>query len=221
MTRVAPELVDTVAHGWEGGPVALAASAGVLAIALANTWYADTEAREALQSMRSVLAVLGGAALWAAFWAIFNRIFAGRLRYGRHLFIVACALAAAFVWEEASEVVAYALSAESIAGFNAIGGYLILGVAVYHHLAAIRPHRLRFARQLAATLVIALVGFSLVQNQINSRRFADDLYMSALKPPILRLAGETPSSTFFDDARRLKAVVDRERKDLPGEDELD
>jgi hypothetical protein len=218
---VAPELPDTVAHGWDGAPATLAALVGVLTVALINTWHANTEATEALQSMRTVLAVLGGAALWASFWAIFNRIFAGRLRFGRHLLIVACALAAGLAWEEASETVAYALSLAPLAGFNAIGGYIILGVAIYYHLAAIRPLRARFARQLAITAVLALVGFSLVQNQIGSRRLGDDLYLSALKPPAVRLVSDTASGAFFDDARRLKSVVDRERKDLPGDDEAD
>lgn len=218
---VAAELEDTVAHGWEGAPLAFAAMAGVFAIALVTTWVGDTEGREWLQSLRTVLTVVGGAALWAGVWAIFNRIFAQRLRFGRHLFIVACALIAAFIWEEVTELVAYALSFESLSAYNAIGGYAILAVAVYYHLTAIRPHRQRFARQLAVVGALALVTFSLVQNHINTHRLADELYLSALRPPIFRVVGDTASATFFEDAKRLKRRADDERKDEPGEDEGD
>jgi hypothetical protein len=40
-----------------------------------------------------------------------------------------------------------------------------------------------------------------------------ELYVSALAPPLLRVASPVPTSRFIDDARNLKATLDARVKD--------
>ena len=82
---------------------------------------------------------------------------------------------------------------------------------VYFHLLTISPgHTRRFA--LASILVSVLgSGMMLVFNYQTGGHFADELYMSELLPPSLRLSSDKPVAKFLADAAKMKVRLDAER----------
>jgi pSer/pThr/pTyr-binding forkhead associated (FHA) protein len=214
---VGPELVDTTSHYWEGGPPAVAAMLAVVLVGAFNIWATDTEGKEPLEYLSTLLALVAAGVTWATVWALLNRIFGGRLRFGRHLFIGASGFVVALLWQELAELVAYSFSVETLSRFDSLFAPVIFAVILRYHLATIRPHALRFARAAAVSVAVVLIGVALVQNQISQRRLADELYMTGLKPPVWRIVGERSSADFFEAAKAAKPRVDTARRDMPGQ----
>jgi len=124
------------------------------------------------------------------------------------------------VWELASNMVAYSLSLETLTRYGRHMFIVIVCCMIYFHLCTIKPqHPRRFA---VTSVVLAILGSALVllsNLQLNGR-LADELYMSELSPPVLRLAPDHTTESFFKDAAALKAGADAERgKGSKGDDD--
>jgi hypothetical protein len=79
---------------------------------------------------------------------------------------------------------------------------------VLAHLTLILPARRRLLASVMAATFIAGVALYLTRNyQVQDRMF-DELYVTALPPPVLRLAPTVETPRFIDEARRLKGVLD-------------
>ena len=219
---VAPEQSDTTMHNWEGLRPAMAGLAMIGASAAFSNWLGDAESFDPISYLMIVAYALAGGLVWASIWAVANRLFGHVARFGRHLFIIGCGLLAMEAWELASSVVAYALSLEVLTRYGRHMFIVIVCCMIYYHLCTINPqHRRRFA---LASVVLAIVGSTLIllsNLQINGR-LSDELYMSVIYPPALRLSPDHATDAFFNDAAGLKNAVDAERgKAAKGGDEDD
>lgn len=212
---VPAELLDTTSHGWEGALPGLIAVGAVVTVTAIATWIGDAEDKEPLQYIMAVFGYLGGALLWATFWSILNRIFGGRVRFGRHLFIAACGVVAGACWRELAETLAFAFSWETLSRFDSLGDLAVVGGVVYHHILTIRPQARGFARGAASGLTVVAAAVALAQSQVSHHRLADELYLTSLKPPSLRLSRDLPSAEFFASTGAAKAAVDRARRENP------
>ena len=219
---VAPELSDTTMHNWEGLRPAMTGLAMIGASAAFSNWLGDAEAFDPISYLMVIASALGAGLVWAAIWAVANRLFGLTARFGRHLFIIGCGLLAMEVWELGSNVAAYALSLEVLTRYGRHMFIVIVCAMIYYHLRTIKPqHPRRFG---LVAVVLAILGSTLIllSNLQISGRLADEAYMSAIYPPALRLSPNHTTEAFFRDAAGLQRAVDAERgKAAKGADEDD
>lgn len=213
---VAPALRDTTHHGWEGWPPALAGLLLTVGLTLLATWFSDTEKFDALRYVAALVPMLATGALWCGLWSFANRLFGGHARFGRHLFIFGCGLAAVYLWTMVGNTLAYAFSQEFLTRYASHVGMMILAGIVFFHLLTISPrHPRRFGVMVGLFGVLA-VGFLLMISYQRQGRLTDELYMSQLLPPVLRVASDKPIAQFIAEAAQLKSGIDAER--LKGQD---
>ncbi|HWH84011.1 MAG TPA: FHA domain-containing protein, partial [Burkholderiaceae bacterium] len=81
------------------------------------------------------------------------------------------------------------------------------------------PARHRLLKWVALTCAVVGVLLSLWFNVQRSDQFGDELYMSHLFPPALRLAKPVPTATFVDSLAALKGTLDRKAKEPARGDE--
>jgi len=208
---VAPELSDTTMHNWEGLRPAMAGLAMIGASAAFSNWLGDAEAFDPISYLMVIASALGAGLVWAAIWAVANRLFGLTARFGRHLFIIGCGLLAMEAWELGSNVAAYAFSLEVLTRYGRHMFIVIVCAMIYYHLCTIKPqHPRRFG---LVSVVLAIIGSTLIllSNLQISGRLADELYMSAIYPPALRLSPDHATDAFFRDAAALQRGADAER----------
>ena len=208
---VAPELSDTTMHNWEGLRPAMAGLAMIGASAAFSNWLGDAEAFDPISYLMVIASALGAGLVWAAIWAVANRLFGLTARFGRHLFIIGCGLLAMEAWELGSNVAAYAFSLEVLTRYGRHMFIVIVCAMIYYHLCTIKPqHPRRFG---LVAVVLAILGSTLIllSNLQISGRLADEAYMSAIYPPALRLSPNHTTDAFFRDAASLQRAVDAER----------
>lgn len=218
--EVEPEVVDTNNYHWEGLRPALAGVAMIELLTISSTWLSQTEQFNLLVYLQSGLSILLVAALWSGLWAAANRLFAKHPRFGRHIFIVGCGMLSLQIWESVSAVLAFMFSWEWLTRFGNHVEILILVFVLYFHLCTIKR---RYPRQL---LVLFLVfgamgsGLSLMSKHKNTGNFGDELYMSEILSPGLRLSKDESLDSFTNKADKLKSIVDQERgKAVPDADD--
>jgi hypothetical protein len=209
---------DTTHHNWEGWPPALTGFALLVLMTLASVWSSDTEKSEAIHYFMALAAILSLGLLWSGAWALANRLFEGQMRFGRHLFIAACGLIVSEVISLLISLVAYAFSLEVLTRYSSHAAIAVAAGMVYFHLLTINPgHPRRFA---LVAVIVSILGSGLIfiVHYQSGGKLADELYMSELLPPSLRVSSDRPIAQFLSEAVKLKAVVDAERSKEVGND---
>lgn len=216
---VAPELVDRTMHGWEGLLPGVVGMLMTVLFAISTKWLGDTQSFEPVLYLQAMAKAMAAALAWAGVWAFGNRLFGRHARLGRHLFIVGCALTALNVFKLSSSLLAYAFSLEWITRYSSHAAIAIVCGMLFYHLCTVKPHH---ARRFAVTCMAMLLlgsGLILLSNDQRSGSTADDLYMTLLLPPAVKVAGDHSVDDFMGEVGKLKPALDVERVKKVKEDE--
>lgn len=208
---VPPELLDRTMHGWEGGMPGLVGLFLIGVFALLTYWLNDTQSFLLIRYLQALAYGIGGGLVWGGAWAFVNRLFGRHARLGRHLFIFGCGLAAITVFKLVSSALAYAFSFESLTRYGSHVAILLAAGMLFFHLSTVKPNN---ARKFAVTcLALALLGsgLTLIGNEQRSGRLGDELYMSVLLPPTMRVARDHRVDEFMGKVGAMKARLDAER----------
>ncbi len=215
------ETVDSNNYGWEGWPPALAGFVIICLLSLSGTWLSEVEKFAPIHYLIALAQVVATVSLWSGIWAFANRLFGGHARFGRHLFIAACAMSAAQVFGYLSSLLGFAFSWEVFTRYGSHVFIAILACTLYFHVSTIRP---RHAHRLILNAIILSVmgsGLMLMTNYQRSGRLADELYMNDLFSPALRMSGNDSVAHFMTSAEKLKARVDSERSKEVGDNQTE
>jgi hypothetical protein len=218
--QVAAEVTDLTNHSWEGLLPALTGLALLLVTGLLSTWLADLNQGTLSKYLLELVSVFGFAIGWSGIWALFGKLFTGHARFGRHLFIASAGLALLELWEHLSGLIAYAFSWETLQTFNVHPIIYICAIVLYFHFMASgnkRPHRLKV--YLAAVAILGS-AITVTKKYQATNHFSDELYMSRIYPPAVRISGDRSMEEFMADAQALKEKVDSARKDNTEDDNL-
>ena len=216
---LARHLVRTAAtpSGTAWGRLALWALA-VLLWLLGEQWLSNDPGTRFTSYLSATLGAAAGVSAWTFFWALGSKLFQGRLDYPTHLRL---ALRYGLLWSVVVAVLplmAFMADAPVLSKATDAAGSLVLCVLVWAHLSAILPaHRQGLVAAMAA-LYLGGLGLNIWLNEQRSARVFSELYATALPPPAWRLAPAQPVSSLMQDARSLKATLDRQAKE-DGDDE--
>jgi len=217
-TRIALRLADAAMAGEQALPRfpwrTLAGTAALMALVLAallvSEWLKAEETSKYLKALPGTLLsvglALGG---WAGLWAIANKVFDRHLQFWRHVRIACGLYLGAEAVHLAANLAAFAFSWEALSRFDFVLFALVLAAAVYAHLAAVLPRRRTgLAWTVGAVLVLGIPAW-LGAQWLNHMRLSNELYMSGLYPPSLRVAPTVPVSQFIQEAGALRGQLDR------------
>lgn len=208
---VAPELPDRTMHRWEGALPGFAGGLLTGAVALFVMWMADTQSFELVRYLQALAWGMGAGLVWSGVWAFANRLFGHHARLGRHLFIFGCGVAAITLYRLASSALGYALSIEPLTRYGSHVAIALLAGMVYFHLATVRPQRTRRFGVICAALAVLGSGLAFIGNEQRSGRLGDELYMSVLMPPAMRVSRDHSVDEFMSQVGAMKARLDLER----------
>jgi hypothetical protein len=208
---VPAELLDRTRHGWEGGVPALAGIVLIGLVSILTVWLTDTQPFQLIRYLQALAYGLGGGLVWCGAWAFANRLFGRHARLGRHLFIFGCGLAAVTLFKLLSSVIAYAFSLELITRYGAHVVVAIAGVMLFYHLSTVKPNsRHRFAI-VCVLLAVLGSGLTLISNEQRTGRPGDELFMSVIMPPAVKVARDHKVDEFMSDVGAMRAALDAER----------
>lgn len=216
---VAPERLDTTAHAWEGLRPALVAFLILGLLAMFNAWRSNTTTQENFVYETNLALVLGTMVVWAGAWALLNRLFGGRARFGRHFLIGTIFLVASVATDLAAELLAYAFSLDWLSRFGSYLGLGLLSIAVYFHVATITPLSLSFARRFAVAFAVLAIGLFGMYRYSTEHQFGDSLYMGSLQWPAIQVVPPISTEAFVKATDDLKARADLRRNDNAGGEE--
>ena len=192
------------------------------AAAMASSWLESRDSSQYLKSLPSVLLMLLVVmSAWSGLWAVANKMFAGRLQFWRHVRIACTVYLASEALRLVANLAAFSFSLEALSQFASVLGVLVLAWALYAHLATVLPRRrIGLAWTVAAVVMLGVPAW-LGAQWLNRMRLTNEMYMSSLFPPSLRVAPTAPVDQLLQDAEALRAKLDRRLKDdgLADEDE--
>jgi hypothetical protein len=110
-------------------------------------------------------------------------------------------------------LLAFAFSWPWMTDFDFVGSIAVVAAALYFHLLAVEPARHRLLKWVAATCAVVGVLLTLWFNVQRSGQFGDELYMSHLLPPALRIARPITTDAFIDGLAPLKDTLDKKAKE--------
>lgn len=192
------------------------------AAAMASSWLESRDSSQYLKSLPSVLLMLLMVlSAWSGLWAVANKMFAGRLQFWRHVRIACTVYLASEALRLVANLAAFSFSLEALSQFASVLGVLVLAWALYAHLATVLPRRRADLAWTVAAVVALGVPAWLGAQWLNRMRLTNEMYMSSLFPPSLRVAPAAPVDQLLQDAEALRAKLDRRLKDdgLADEDE--
>lgn len=184
------------------------------AAAMVSSWLESRDGSQYLKSLPSVLLMLLLVlSAWSGLWAVANKMFAGRLQFWRHVRIACTVYLASEALRLAANLAAFSFSLEALSQFASVLGVLVLAWALYAHLATVLPRRrVGLAWTVAAVVALGVPAW-LGAQWLNRMRLTNEMYMSSLFPPSLRVAPAVPVDQLLQDAEALRAKLDRRLRD--------
>lgn len=191
--------------------LALVLAAGVLF----NTWL-DTDPDVLGRTIgTTLLTSFVGAAVWCGLWALLSKTFTRQGHFGWHLRVFLLASIAWLGLGVLASLGAFAFDWPWLSDFSFVATTAVGAAALYYHLLAVEPARPRLLRRAAVTAAAVGIALTLWFNLQRTDRLGEELYMSHLFPPALRLARPVPVDTFIDGLAPLQQVLDKKAKEPP------
>ena len=217
---LAPERVLTPATSLtrRALPVVLAALL-LVAGTLFETWL-DTDPGGLARAIgNALLTGVVSAAVWCTVWALLSKTFTRQAHFGWHLRVFVLVSFALLAVNALPALLAFAFSWPWLTDYDFIGTIAVVAIALYFHLLAVEPAKHRLLKWAAASCAVVGVLLSFWFNVQRSGQLGDELYMSHLFPPALRVAKPIAVDAFIDGLGSLKPTLDRKAKEPARGDE--
>lgn len=192
-----------------------------LAYTVFDEWLDNDPGTPLSNYLSSSLMLLSVTAGWTLFWALGSKLFQGSLEFMAHLRL---ALLYGLVWAAVDAVLpllAYALDWPVLSHASGVVGAAVLCTLVWAHLGLILPAHRRGVTAGVLTMYAVGVGLHVWFNEQRTGQPFTERYATALPPPAWRLVGTSPSTVLLQDARTLKAKLDKQAKEDRGDDNID
>lgn len=203
----------------------LVAGLVLFAALLFNTYLDNDPEAQSRAYAGLLLSAVAITSLWCGLWALLSKTFTRQSRIGWHLRIFVFGGLLLLVVDAVPKLIAFSLSWPWIESFSFIASYAVVAAMLYYHLLGVEVSRPRLLRAAAAAGVVAAVALTMWFNVQRTDRLGEDLYLSHLFPPPLRLARPVTTDHYLDGVAALQATLDTKASqpvrgdlaDAPGE----
>jgi len=161
----------------------------------------------------SMLAIVA----WTSFWAVGSKLVRHRFDLKPHARIALSYMLGSALIAAILPLLAFATGVAFFSRMSGIATAAVICAMVLAHVTLILPARRRFLSIAMALLFAAGVSLWVARTYQNQERFFNELYVTTMAPPSLRLAPAVPAAQFISDARRLKVVLDAHVHDNRGD----
>lgn len=192
-------------------------AAALVAWSLAAQWLTSDPGGRFIDYVPLLIGLPLVIVLWAGFWSVGSKLVRHRFDFWRHVRVL---LGYWLILDVVNVVLPLAafMSGWILFGRVAMLAAIALALAmVLAHLVLILPSYRRGLSVTIAALFAAGASLLLVYNYQKQDRLFSQLYVTTLAPPALRLAPAVETSTFLDEVRALKPVLDAHAKDDDGD----
>lgn len=206
-----PLVANAVRHLRLAPTLALVAA---LLVGLGFYAFLQTDADSAVRVIGNTLVTgFAAGAIWCGGWALLSKTITRQSHFGWHLRVFSVGALALLALTGLPGLIAFALSWPWVTDFTFIATYAIGAATLYFHLLALEPARPRLMRTVLTGGVVVGIALTLWFNLQRNGRVGDELYMSHLYPPALRLARPQPVDRFVDGLKSLQPLLDRKARE--------
>jgi hypothetical protein len=184
----------------------------ICALSLSETWIGDISENKATDYIMGIIPWLISAAAWTGIWALANRVFGGAANFNRHLFILSCGLLAMQITEYIYTIIGFSFSWQAPALYKGHYAIAIATMTIYYHLRLINTRRQKLLKILCIGAAVTISGLKLMHNYQTTNKFADDLFMSEMLPPAMRISRNHSLTEFDQSIHELQKEIDAERE---------
>ncbi|MEP7042861.1 MAG: FHA domain-containing protein [Dokdonella sp.] len=196
-------------------PFALVCIALLFALEWLGLWLGETGEPKLIRYLTPLATIAIAIAVWATLWSVVSRVFSGQARSGLHLLIVAAGLLAFSLYDQFSELGAFALSWTRLSSTAYVAAWLIFAAVCFAHLRALGDTKL----PLKAAVVIALAALGITMQSLKLSDWRANSGQAStlqkLEPPSIRVVSAQAESAFFASTEALKAGLDTARNVEP------
>jgi hypothetical protein len=190
----------------------LATLAGLLGVVLALLGFDTYLSSEPASLVRQWASLAMGAVAiglaWPGVMSLFSKVFTRQAHFLWHLRVMLWAVIAWWVVDAAASALAFMLSWPALSSFSFVAVFAVVGAALTHHMLAIEPRHPGRWRTVGALAALIGIGITLWQNHQSHGRLGNDLYLTHLLPPALRLVPAVDSGDLVNRLEGLKAGLD-------------
>ena len=168
----------------------------------------------------ALLAALSATAIWCGAWALLSKTITRQSHFSWHLRVFMVAGLTLLALSAIPGLLAFSLSWPWLTDFSFIATYAVGATALYFHLLAVEPARPKLLRWVVAIGAVVGIALTLWFNVQRTSRVGEELYMSHLFPPKLRLAQPLATDRFIAELAPLRALLDKKAKEAPSAEEI-
>lgn len=159
--------------------------------------------------------------VWCGAWTLLSKLFTRRGHFGWHLRVMLTAMLALELLGFVASLLGFALSWDWLTAYDYLPEMAIAAFALYLHLQAVEPHRHRFTRGFAVGALIMGLGISAWRHWQDHESLASELYMTALYPPMFRIADGVSAESFVERLGPFEKALDEKAAEPTDPDEED
>lgn len=206
---------------WAAAGPTIAAAVAVLAVLLFAAWL-DADPDDTVRTLGgSLLTMFVAAAVWCAGWSLVSKIFTRRSHFWWHVRVMLLGVLAIDLASPALHLVAFSFSLPAASDFTFVVLYALIATMLYFHVLGVEPRKPSRIKAAALGMFVAATALSLWFNQQNRDQLGEELYMSHLFPPALRVAKPQDTATFVKGLASLKPVLDDKARKRDSGDPVD
>lgn len=196
------------------------AMAAVLVVSsLAGQWLGSNTSARYIEYLPMVIGLPIVAFVWTGFWSIGSKLVQHRFDFWRHMRVL---LGYSLISATVDTILPIAAFMTGVTLFSRIHPLVTIAwgcAIVLAHLVLIMPSYRRGLTVAMTALFVGGVSLLFVYTYQKQDRLFSQLYVTTLAPPAFRLAPAVETSTFLDEVRALKPVLDAHTKDDDGDSE--
>lgn len=209
---VSAEIDDADYRRWQGWPLVALSLIIICALSLSETWLGDISENKITDYIMGIIPWLISAAAWAGIWSLANRVFGGTANFSRHLFTLSCGLLAMQITEYIYTILGFSFSWEAPLLYKGHYAIAIATITIYYHLRLINARKHKLLKVLCIGAAVTMSGLKLMHNYQTTNKYADELYMSEMLPPVMRVSRNHSLAEFDQSIHDLKQEIDQERE---------
>ncbi len=196
-------------------PLALVCIVVLFALEWLGLWLGETGEPKLIRYLTPLATIAIAIAVWTTQWSVVSRVFSGHARFGLHLLIVAAGLLAFSLYDQLSDLGAFALSWTRLSNTVYIVAWLTFAAVCFAHLRALGNTKLPW--KATAVIALAALGITMQSLKLSDWRASSGqaATLQKLEPPSIRIVSAQAENAFFASNDALKADLDKARSEEP------